>query len=372
MSVRGIASLIPATPAVGSARLRIAQVAPLAESVPPARYGGTERVVAYLSEALVALGHEVTLFASGDSTAQVPLVACCEASLREHGGGCDAMMFSVLQLQAVLDRSAEFDVLHFHNGYLHVLLARQSGPRVTTLHGRLDHDPPRFFATYPAEPFVSVSDAQRAPLPQANWARTVYHGLPRDLLAPGAGRGDYLAFVGRLSVEKRVDRAIEIARRVGMPLKIMAKIDPADVAYVEREVRHLLNAPGVEFIGEGDEHAKRELLGDAAALLFPIDWPEPFGLVMIEALACGTPVIAFRNGSVPEVIEDGQTGFIVESIEEAVNAVRRLDRIGRTACRDAFARRFTAERMAKDYVDVYRSLLIEEPAESTPWQAQSR
>jgi glycosyltransferase involved in cell wall biosynthesis len=370
----GELSLVPpSSPAVGSARLRIAQVAPLAESVPPARYGGTERVVAYLSEALIALGHEVTLFASGDSTAQVPLVACCEASLREHGGGCDAMMFSVLQLQAVLDRSGEFDVLHFHNGYLHVLLSRQLAPRVTTLHGRLDHDPPNFFAAYPDEPFVSVSDSQRAPLPNVNWARTVYHGLPRDLLAPGAGRGGYLAFVGRLSREKRVDRAIEIARRAGMPLKIMAKIDSADAAYVEREIRHLLSAPGIEFIGEGDERAKNELLADAAALLFPIDWPEPFGLVMIEALACATPVIAFRNGSVPEVIDDGQTGYIVDSLDAAVAAVRRLDRIDRTACRDAFARRFTAERMAQDYVDVYRTLLTNDLHASRPqWQAQSR
>jgi len=372
MSVRGIASAPQSTPAIGSARLRIAQVAPLAESVPPARYGGTERVVAYLSEALVALGHEVTLFASGDSTAQVPLVACCEASLREHGSGCDGMMWSVLQLQAVLDRSDEFDVLHFHNGYMHVLLARQLGPHVTTLHGRLDHDPPKFTATYPHEPFVSVSDAQRAPLPHANWARTVYHGLPRDLLAPGPGRGGYLAFVGRLSVEKRVDRAIEIARRAGMPLKIMAKIDAADAAYVEREIRHLLSTPGVEFIGEGDELAKHELLADAAALLFPIDWPEPFGLVMIEALACATPVIAFRNGSVPEVIDDGQTGFIVDSVDAAVAAVRQLDRIDRTTCRDTFARRFTAQRMAQDYVDVYRSLLADLHENSSRWQAQSR
>ena len=371
MNAGGMNLAAHASPVVGSARLRIAQIAPLAESVPPERYGGTERVVAYLSEALVALGHDVTLFASGDSTARVPLVACCEASLRTHGAGADAMMWSVLQLQAVLERSSEFDVLHFHNGYLHVLLGSQLGARVTTLHGRLDRDPPAFFSAYPAEPFVSVSDAQRAPLPNVNWARTVYHGLPRDLLAPGPGRGGYLAFVGRLSVEKRVDRAIEIARRVGMPLKIMAKIDAADAAYVDREIRHLLAAPGIEFIGEGDEIAKGELLANAAALLFPIDWPEQFGLVMIEALACGTPVIAFRNGSVPEVIEQGQTGFIVDSLDEAVEAVRRLDRIDRTACRDAFARRFTAERMAQDYVDVYRSLLTEEHAASSPWQAQS-
>ena len=356
------------SPAIGSARLRIAQIAPLAESVPPARYGGTERVVAYLSEALIALGHEVTLFASGDSTAQVPLVPCCEASLRTHGGG-DAMLWSVLQLQTVLDRNDEFDILHFHNGYLHMLLARELGAQVTTLHGRLDKDPPAFYSTFPAAPLVSVSDAQRAPVPQANWVRTVHHGLPRDLHAPGPGAGGYLAFVGRISVEKRVDRAIEIARRAGMPLKIMAKVDSADAAYFEREIRHLLDSPGVEFIGEGDEHAKHELLANAAALLFPIDWPEPFGLVMIEALACATPVIAWRNGSVPEVIEHGHTGFIVESMEEAIAAVHRLDQIDRTACRDAFARRFTAERMAQDYVDVYRTLLTGElQANSPSWQ----
>ena len=357
-----------ASPAVGSARLRIAQIAPLAESVPPARYGGTERVVAYLSEALIALGHEVTLFASGDSTAQAPLVPCCEASLRTHMAG-DPMMWSVLQLQAVLDRSPEFDILHFHNGYLHMLFAHELGRNVTTLHGRLDRDPPAFYATYSSAPLVSVSDSQRAPVPEANWARTVHHGLPRDLLAPGAGDGGYLAFVGRISAEKRVDRAIEIARRAGLPLKIMAKVDAADAAYFEREIRHLLDAPGIEFIGEGNELAKNELLGGAAALLFPIDWPEPFGLVMIESLACATPVIAFRNGSVPEVIEHGQTGFIVDSVDAAVDAVRQLDRIERTACRDAFARRFTAERMAQDYVDVYRSLL--EPADASRWQAQS-
>lgn len=371
MNAGGIAWTAPVSPAVGSARLRIAQIAPLAESVPPARYGGTERVVAYLSEALVALGHEVTLFASGDSTARVPLVPCCEASLRIHGGG-DAMLWSVLQLQTVLARKSEFDVLHFHNGYLHMLLAHELGAQVTTLHGRLDKDPPAFYSTFPSAPLVSVSDAQRTPMPHANWARTVYHGLPRDLLAPGPGSGGYLAFVGRISAEKRVDRAIEIALRAGMPLKIMAKVDAADTAYFEREIRHLLRGPGIEFIGEGDEHAKGELLGNAAALLFPIDWPEPFGLVMIEALACGTPVIAWRNGSVPEVIWHGRDGYIVESIDEAVAAVHALDRIDRTACRDAFAQRFTAERMAHDYVDVYRTLLTEElHANPPPWQPQT-
>jgi len=372
MSASGIALPIRPTPLVGSARLRIAQIAPLAESVPPERYGGTERVVAYLSEALVALGHEVTLFASGDSTAQVPLVACCDASLRTHAPGCDAMMWAVMQLQTVIDRSDDFDVLHFHNGYLHMLFERRIDAHVTTMHGRLDRDPPSFYANFPRAPLVSVSDAQRKPAPDAHWVRTVHHGLPRDLLVPGPGDGGYLAFVGRLSIEKRVDRAIEIARRAGMPLKIMAKIDPADAAYVEREIRHLLSAPGVEFIGEGDERAKNELLGGAAALLFPIDWPEPFGLVMIEAMACGTPVVAWRNGSVPEIIDDGETGFIVDSIEGAVHAVRRLDRIDRTACRDTFAQRFTAERMAQDYVDVYRTLLTGEQHMNSSWQAQSR
>lgn len=335
--------------------LRIAQVAPLIESVPPTRYGGTERVVAYLSEALVALGHQVTLFASADSRAAVPVAACCPRALREDEEACDPGLWSVLQLRRLLDRTQCFDIVHFHSGYVHFLLDERLPPYLTTMHGRLDRDPAEFYARHTA-PLVSISAAQRAPLPQANWAGTVHHGLPRDLLLPGPG-GGHLAFVGRLSREKRVDSAIEIARRAGMPLKIIAKIDAADALYVEREVRHLLDVPGVEFLGEGDEQAKQALLGGAAALLFPIDWPEPFGLVMIEALACATPVIAFRRGSVPEIVEHGRTGFVVDSIDEAVAAVGRLGALDRAACRAEFERRFTAERMARDYVRVYRNIL---------------
>lgn len=335
--------------------LRIAQVAPLTESVPPARYGGTERVVAYLSEALADLGHEVTLFASADSTAAVDTVACCPRALRADPDSCDAGLWSVMQLRTLLDRAAEFDVVHFHSGYVHFLLDERLPPYVTTLHGRLDRDPPAFYMRH-AAPLVSISAAQRAPLPLADWAGTVHHGLPRDLLRPGPG-GGHLAFVGRLSREKRVDSAIEIARRAGMPLKIIAKIDAADAFYVEREVRALLDAPGVEFLGEGDERAKEALLGGAAALLFPIDWPEPFGLVMIEALACATPVVALRRGSVPEIVEHGRTGFVVDSVDEAVEAVGRLGTLDRAVCRAEFERRFTAERMALDYVRIYRDVL---------------
>lgn len=353
--------------------LRIAQVAPLIESVPPARYGGTERVVAYLSEALAALGHEVTLFASADSTAAVPIVACCPRALRHDPQACEPVLWSVMQLRRLLQQADRFDIVHFHGGYLHFLLEDQLPPHVTTLHGRLDLDPPEFHDG--SSPLVSISAAQRAPLPCANWIGTVHHGLPRDLLRPGPG-GAYLAFVGRLSREKRVDSAIEIARRAGLPLKIIAKVDPADAIYVEREIRPLLDAPGVEFLGEGDEQAKGALLGGAAALLFPIDWPEPFGLVMIEALACATPVIAFRRGSVPEVVEHGCTGFVVDSIDEAVAAVGRLGTLDRADCRAEFERRFSAERMALDYVRVYRAILGHRPerlaaageaAEASPW-----
>jgi glycosyltransferase involved in cell wall biosynthesis len=369
------AALAMRPPAVaGEGALRIAQIAPLAEAVPPQRYGGTERIVAYLSEALAALGHEVTLFASADSTAAVARVDGCPRALRTDPEACDPELWKVLQLRALLDGCARFDIVHFHSGHLHFLVGERLPPHLTTLHGRLDRDPPAFYARFPA-PLASISAAQRAPLANANWAGTVHHGLPRDLLEAGPGDGGYLAFVGRLSREKRVDSAIEIARRAGLPLKIIAKIDDADAAYVEREVRPLLDAPGVEFHGECDERTKGALLGRAAALLFPIDWPEPFGLVMIEALACATPVIAFRHGSVPEIIEDGRTGFVVESVAEAAAAVRRLDTLDRAACRAAFEHRFTAERMARDYVRIYRDLLAGAPArraatalqETTPW-----
>ena len=357
--------------------LRIAQFAPLAESVPPKQYGGTERVVAYLAEALQEAGHEVTLFASGDSTTRVPMVACCPRALRGLNEVCDPQLWSALQFQALLDRADEFDIVHFHSGYLHFPLWDELPPGVTTLHGRLDFDPPQFYARYPRAPLLSISEAQRAPWPQANWVRTIHHGLPRDLLHAGPGDGGYLAFVGRISREKRVDRAIEIARRARMPLKIAAKIDPADVAYVEHAVQPLLDRPGVEFLGETDERGKQELLSNAAALLFPIDWPEPFGLVMIEALACGTPVIAWRRGSVPEIIEHGRTGFVIDNIEDAVQAVLHIGDIDRAECRRAFERRFTAQRMANEYVEAYRTILRERPPRSDPrrtreaWQTRA-
>jgi glycosyltransferase involved in cell wall biosynthesis len=338
-------------------RLRIAQVAPLAESVPPRQYGGTERVVAYLSEALVAAGHAVTLFASADSRARVDLHACCPQALRGQHAVCDPQLWTVLQFQAVLDHADSFDVIHFHTGYLHFALEAELPPHLTTLHGRLDFDPPQFYERYPHAALVSISEAQRAPWPWAAWLRTIHHGLPRDLLHAGPGDGGYLAFIGRLSPEKRVDRAIEIARRAGLPLKIAAKIDEADAAYVAQSVRPLLDQSGVEFLGEADEWQKQQLLAHAAALLFPIDWPEPFGLVMIEALACGTPVIAYAQGSVPEIIEHGRSGFLVDSIDAAVDAVRRLHEIRRGECRRAFEERFTAERMAADYVEAYRAIL---------------
>jgi len=321
--------------------------------VPPPCYGGTERVVAYLSEALQALGHSVTLFASADSTCAVRRVDCCPEALRGAPQGCEPALWSALQLRRLLDLRADFDVVHFHTGYLHFLLEDRFPHALTTLHGRLDRDPPAFHARHRGA-LVSISDAQRRPLPGANWLATIHHGLPRDLLRAGRGEGGYLAFVGRLSREKRVDRAIEIARRAGMPLKVLAKAEPG--AYLEREVRPLLASPHVEFLGEGDERTKEALLGGAAALLFPIDWPEPFGLVMIESLACGTPVIAFPCGAVPEIVEHGRTGYVVGDVDAAVDAVRRIDAIDRATCRAAFERRFTADRMARDYVAAYHAL----------------
>jgi glycosyltransferase involved in cell wall biosynthesis len=347
-------------------RLRIAQVAPLAESVPPRQYGGTERVVAYLSEALVAAGHDVTLFASSDSAARVQLHACCPQALRGLRGVCDPQLWTALQFQAVLDRADDFDVIHFHTGYMHFLLGAELPPHLTTLHGRLDLDPAQFYARYPDAALVSISGAQRRPWPQAAWLRTIHHGLPRNLLHAGGGDGGYLAFIGRLSPEKRVDRAIEIARRAGLPLKIAAKIDEADAAYVAQSVRPLLDEAGVEFLGEADEWQKQELLANAVALLFPIDWPEPFGLVMIEALACGTPVIAYPQGSVPEIIEHGRTGFLVDSVDAAVDAVRHIHDISRSECRRVFEQRFTAERMAADYVEAYHAVLAADLARHAP------
>ncbi len=343
---------------LGSERLRIAQVSPLYESVPPKYYGGTERIVSYLTEALVRQGHEVTLFASGDSQTSARLIAPYPKALRLTGPHLDNLAVHVLLLETVRQHAWEFDVIHFHVDYLHFPISRMHQLRqITTLHGRLDCTGlDALYREFSDMPVVSISDAQRTPLPEANWLKTVYHGLPRNLYSLGQGKGNYLAFVGRISPEKQVDHAIEIARRGGMRIRIAAKIDPNDRDYFDK-VKHLLQSPHVDFLGEVGEPEKEQLLQNAAALIFPIDWPEPFGLVMIEAMACGTPVIAYRRGSVPEVLTEGLTGYIVDGIDEAVRAVDRIESIDRGRCREEFLRRFTASRMAKDYVGVYQQLL---------------
>ena len=343
--------------------MKIAQVSPLYESVPPKLYGGTERVVAYLTEELIRQGHEVTLFASGDSITNARLVAACDRALRLDENVKDSLAHHFVQLEQVFEEAENFDIVHFHAGYLHFpLFLRQTTPFVTTLHGRLDlGDLVPLYRRYKDVPLVSISDHQRMPLEWANWQGTVYHGLPTDLLTPGSGSGDYLAFIGRISVEKRVDRAIEIAQRAGMKLKIAAKIDAADREYYHDNVEHLLDDPLVECIGEVDDAGKQDLLGGAYALLFPIDWPEPFGLVIIEAMACGTPVIAFRRGSVPELIEDGVTGFIVDDIDEAVAALAKIKDFDRRRCREVFEERFSAPRMTSDYLKLFARMIEERP-----------
>jgi glycosyltransferase involved in cell wall biosynthesis len=341
-----------------SLSMRIAQVAPLIESVPPTGYGGTERVVAYLTEALVDHGHDVTLFASGDSRTRARLIGCGARALRQDPTGRDPVAAHLVMLEEVYRRAAEFDVVHFHCDYLHFPMTRREGiPSVTTLHGRLDLPALQdVYREFDDAPVVSISDDQRRPLPMARWVATVHHGLPRELHRPTAEAGDYLAFIGRISPEKRVDRAIEIARRTGLRLKIAAKIDRADREYA-KTLRDQLDAPWVDYLGELGDADKGALLRGAVALLFPIDWPEPFGLVMIEAMACGTPVIAWPGGSVPEVIDDGVTGVIVGSVDDAVAAVGRVARFDRRAVRARFDRRFTADRMAADYVGVYAQLI---------------
>lgn len=341
--------------------MKIAQVAPLYERVPPKLYGGTERIVSYLTEELVRQGHDVTLFASGDSITKAELVRCSDMALRLNPLVKDPLPYHVMMLEQVRQRAHEFDVIHFHIDLLHFPLIREvSGRTVTTIHGRLDLiDLAPFYRMFPDIPLVSISDDQRKPIPDANWVGTVHHGLPKSLLPfRPAAAGRYLAFLGRISPEKRPDRAIEIAAKARMPLKIAAKIDKADQAYWDEVIKPLVDAsPNVEFIGEINEHEKAEFLGEAAALLFPVDWPEPFGLVMIEAMACGTPVIAFRCGSVPEVLEDGLTGFIVDNLDEAVAAVGRIGSLDRAAIRRRFEVRFSAGRMASDYLEVYDRLL---------------
>jgi glycosyltransferase involved in cell wall biosynthesis len=339
--------------------MRIAQVAPLYESVPPKLYGGTERVVSYLTEELVRQGHEVTLFASGDSQTHARLISPCSRSLRLDPNCVDQLCSHMVLLDQVLQRAAEFDVIHFHIDYLHFPATRRCRtPHVTTLHGRLDlPDLPPLYRRFSDVPVVSISDAQRQPLAWANWQGTVYHGLPSDLIQFHPQPEGYLAFVGRIAPEKRPDRAIEIARRCGRPLKIAAKVDRVDREYFERTIKPLLDGPDVEYVGEIGEHQKSDFFGNAAALLFPIDWPEPFGLVMIESMACGTPVVAWRCGSVPEVIEESVTGFVCDSIDEMVQAALRAGQLSRRRCRQEFESRFQAARMADDYVQIYRRLL---------------
>jgi glycosyltransferase involved in cell wall biosynthesis len=338
--------------------MRIAQVAPLAESVPPTLYGGTERIVSYLTEELVRQGHEVTLYASGDSQTSARLVACVPRALRLDEDVIDPIAHGIVELERVFADAHEYDVIHWHVDYLHFPVSRRlTVPGLTTLHGRLDiPDLQPIYAEFTEMPVVSISNDQRSPLPNANWIGTVHHGLPLDEFAPSREVGDYLAFLGRMSPEKRADRAIEVAHRTKMPIKLAAKVDPADQEYFEREIEPLLDHDRVDFVGEigGDE--KMELLNHARALLFPIDWAEPFGLVMIEAMACGTPVIAYRSGSVPEVITDGVNGFIVDDIDGAVDAVGRLNELDRAEVRAAFEDRFTAGRMARDYVRLYGEL----------------
>ena len=339
--------------------MRIAQVAPLYESVPPKYYGGTERVVSYLAEELIRQGHEVTLFASGDSVTRARLVAACQRSLRLDKHCIDQMAYQILMLERVFQRAAEFDIVHFHVDYLHFPLSRrQPITHVTTLHGRLDiPDLVPLYREFRDMPVISISNEQREPLPWANWQATVYHGVPTSLYQFRSEPGSYLAFLGRISPEKRLDRAIKIAKQAQIPLKIAAKVDPVDKDYFENAVKPLLRHPLVEFVGEIGDGEKDEFLGNAYALLLPIDWPEPFGLVMIEAMACGTPVIARRRGAVPEVMEEGHTGFIVRNLEEAVEAVRRVPELNRKRCREFFEKRFTATRMAHDYLRVYERLI---------------
>src|SRR6202167_2778928 len=340
--------------------MRIAQVAPLTEAVPPKLYGGTERVVHWLTEELVALGNDVTLFASGDSRTSAKLDATWPRALRLDGSVRDPNALHMVMLERVRQKcdDEEFDFLHFHLDYSPFsLFSRQPTPFLTTLHGRLDlpeHQP--VFTTFSSVPVISISNAQRRPVPQANWAGTIYHGLPENLLTPRPVTPSYLAVLGRIAPEKRVDRAIRNAVRCGIPLKIAAKGDRADQEYYDEVIRPLMDHPLVEFIGEIGDHEKSDLLSGALGLLLPIDWPEPFGLVMIESMACGTPVVAYNRGSVPEIIDEGLTGFIVEDETSAVGVVGRLSGLNRDAIRKQFEKRFTARRMALDYLAAYRSL----------------
>src|SRR5216684_3124667 len=340
--------------------MKIAQIGPLMESVPPRLYGGTERIVSYLTDELVRQGHKVTLFASGDSVTSARLVSCTPMALRLDANVRDPIPYYMLMLDRVRQYAEDFDILHFHIDQFHFPLFRHMAHRtVTTTHGRQDlPDLKPLYIGFGDMPLVSISNAQRRPVANANFIATVYHGIPANLLKPTyRPRGDYVAFLGRISPEKRPDRAIAIARTLGIPIKIAAKVDKVDEAYFREAIAPLLDQPGVEYIGEIDERSKTKFLGQARALLFPIDWPEPFGLSMIEAMACGTPVLAFRCGSVPEIIDPGVTGLIVDTMEEAVRRLPQVLALDRHAVRRRFDERFSATRMAKDYVQIYRSLL---------------
>ena len=345
--------------------MRIAQIAPLYESVPPRHYGGTERVVSWLTEELVRAGHDVTLFASGDSQTASKLIPCSRKSLRTDPECHDYIAHHIALIERVAQAAPRFDIIHFHIDYLHFPFSRNEKLcHITTLHGRLDlSDLVPVYHEFREMPVVSISRAQRKPLPWINWVGNVHHGLPTDSLRLDKGAGGYLAFLGRISPEKRPDRAIEIAKRTGIPIRIAAKIDRVDADYFEREIKHLLSDPLVEFIGEISDSEKQNFLGNALACLMPIDWPEPFGINMIEAMACGTPTVAFGHGSVPEIITNGVNGFIVDNIEEAVDAVSRIRSLSRADCRQVFEDKFTAARMAADYLRIYEEQLC--PSAST-------
>ncbi len=339
--------------------MKIAQVAPLYESVPPKLYGGTERVVSYLTEEFLRQGHDVTLFASGDSITSARLRPVCGRALRLEGKSIiDPLAYHVRMIEMVARETREFDIVHFHIDYLHFPVTRRQGiAAVTTLHGRLDiPDVIPLYLEFNDMNLISISNAQRAPVPSANWAATIYHGLPEDLYKLQERHGKYLAFLGRICPEKRVDRAIEISKRVGMPLKIAAKVDAADREYFDSKIRKLLDDPLIEYLGEIGERDKSDFLGNAYALLFPIDWPEPFGLAMIESLACGTPVVAYRMGSVPEILDEGVTGYLVNTLDEAVDAIYLVSSLDRTLCRRVFEKRFSARRMCSDYLAVYKTI----------------
>jgi glycosyltransferase involved in cell wall biosynthesis len=344
--------------------MRIAQIAPLAESVPPKLYGGTERVVAWLTDELVGLGHEVTLFASGDSVTKGKLVPIIPRAIRLSRPRPEPFPAYAAQLDAIAKAAEDFDILHCHIDWVHLpLLNRLGVPHLTTIHNRLDTpDLPPVVRRFPQAPLISISDHHRAPLPGANWLGTVYHGMPANTLAPSYQPGSYLAFLGRLTKEKGPETAIQLAKATGLPLRMAAKIPRSETRYYKECLRPLIDGQQIQLVGELKDAGKGDLLRGASALLFPIDWPEPFGLVMIEAMACGTPVIAFRRGSVPEVVDDGITGFIVDNEDEAIAAIKRVGELDRQRVRATFERRFTAKRMAEDYLRHYESLLRMETA----------